>query len=203
MKNVIKNTKKGILMVAMFTTILSFANEGSFFSIKNEATKTSMTLKKVKRGNNIYIKDNNGIIIFNEQIEANGVYRKGFDLTSLPNGQYTFEVDKYLEINTIPFVVSQNKVVFDKEKEKVTYKPFIRVEDNVVYVTKLSLDKKPLNINIYYKDDIYNEDIELIHSEKIEDTKTIERIYKLDGLERGTYKIVIDSEDRQFVKVVD
>ena len=41
MKNVIKNTKKGILMVTMFAALLSFANEPSFYSIKNYESKSN------------------------------------------------------------------------------------------------------------------------------------------------------------------
>ena len=53
MKNAIKYSKKGIVMVTLFTTLLSFANENSFFNIKNDAKKTALTLKSVKEGNQL------------------------------------------------------------------------------------------------------------------------------------------------------
>ena len=59
MKNVIKHSKKGILMVSMLATLLSFANEEvPFYSIKNEANRTALTLNNVKEGDLLFIKDN-------------------------------------------------------------------------------------------------------------------------------------------------
>ena len=117
MKNAIKYSKKGIVMVTLFTTLLSFANENSFFTIKNDAKKTALTLKSVKEGNQLSIIDNNGIILYREIIEKTGNYNKEFNLTSLPDGAYIFELDKDLEINTIPFNIKSNIILFEKEKE--------------------------------------------------------------------------------------
>ncbi|MGB5420167.1 hypothetical protein [Algibacter sp.] len=200
MKNTIRNTKKGILMVTMFATMLSFANDASLFNIKNDAKRTALTLYNVKKGNLLSIKDMNGVILFKEYLQVTGKYTKGFDLTELPNGAYMFELVKDLEINSVPFTVTSNIVVFEKEKEKTIYKPLVRVKGDLVYITKLSLDEAPLKIDIYFTG--YGES-ELVFSESLKDTKTIERIYKLDGLKFGEYKIVFNTEGRQFTKVIN
>ena len=102
MKNAVKHSKKGILMVTMFATLLSFANDASLFNIKNEAKGISLTLFNVKQGNLLSVKDTNGIILFKEYIQESGTYTKGFDLTALPSGAYIFELDKDLEeINSL------------------------------------------------------------------------------------------------------
>jgi len=99
MKNVINSIKKGFLMATIFATTLSFANEVSLTTIKNDADKTSLTLTDVKQGNLLSIKDENGITLYKESIEKTGIYTKGFDLTALPNGEYSFEIDKDVEIS--------------------------------------------------------------------------------------------------------
>lgn len=200
MKNVFKNTKKGILMVTMFATLLSFANDASLFNIKNDAKRTSLTLSNVKKGNLLSVKDINGVILFKEYIQEAGTYTKGFDLTALPNGAYIFELDKDLEINTIPFTVKHNIVLFEKEKEKTIFKPMVRVEGDKAYVSKLALYDEPLEIKIYFEG---FDGLELMYSETIENTKTIERVYKLDGLNEGSYKIVFNTEGRQFIKNIN
>lgn len=200
MKNVIRHSKKGILMVTMFATLLSFANEVSFFTIKNDAERTSLTLKNVKKGNLLSIKDNNGMILYKELIQKTGIYTKGFDLTALPDGSYIFEIDQDLEIKTIPFSVKSSIVLFNKEEEKSIFKPAIRVDSNLVYITKLALNGEPLKIDIYFSDTGYSE---LMYSEKIENVKCIERTYKLTGLEAGSYKIVFQFEDRKLTKYIN
>ena len=63
------------------------------------------------------------------------MYNKGFDLTSLPNGEYYFELDKDIEVQVIPFQVKMNKVEFLKEKETKFFKPIIRFKDNKILLT--------------------------------------------------------------------
>ncbi|MEP3837305.1 MAG: hypothetical protein ABJM36_06635 [Algibacter sp.] len=201
MKNTIKNSKKGILMVTLFATLLSFANEATLFNVKNEAKKTSLTLTHVKEGNLLSVKDAFGITLYKEVIQETGSYTKGFDLTVLPNGSYVFELDKDLELNTIPFTVKAKKVYFDKDKETTVFKPSVRVEGDLVFVSKLSLDEKPLKIKVYFTEKGSNES-DLIFSEDIENTKIIERTFKLENKDYGSFKIVFLSEGKEFIKYI-
>lgn len=189
-------------MVTLFATLLSFANEAALFNIKNDAKRTALTLYNVKQGNLLSVKDINGVILFKEYIQESGTYNKGFDLTALPDGDYIFELDKDMEVNSIPFNVSSNTVVFDKENEKTIFKPFTTVEDDYVYISKLALNEEPLKIEVYFTSFDSN-DSELVLSEKIENTKTIKRVYKLDGLKFGTYKIIFFTEGKQFTKIIN
>ncbi|WP_298237115.1 hypothetical protein [uncultured Algibacter sp.] len=200
MKNVINNTKKGILMVALLATVMGFAKEASF-TIKNESDRTSLALLNVKKGNLLSIKDANGLILYKESIKTSGTYTKGFDLTSLPDGSYFFELDKDVEIRTIPFNVKSNTVVFDKEKAIVSFKPIIKIDGDMVYISKLALDYEPLKIKLYVENDSYlSNNYKLIYSEEIKDIQTIERVYKLDKTVPGNYKIIIFSEGREFAE---
>lgn len=208
MKNVLNNSKKVFLMVTMFATLLSFANEESLFKINNDADGTSLTLD-VKQGNLLSIKDNNGIVIYKELIEQSGIYTKGFDLTELPDGGYIFELDKDVEIHTIPFTVSSNTVTFKKEMEATIFKPVTRLKGSVLYVSRLSLNKAPMEVAIYFTDteNMYSKNMysntELIYSETIKDTEDASRIYKLSGINKGNYKIVFTTEDRVFTKEIN
>ncbi len=176
-------------------TVMGYANHTSFFNAGKGAKRTAVFFKNVKQGNLLSIKDSNGMTLYKELIEKAGVYSKGFDLTALPNGHYIFELDKDLEIRTIPFTVTLNNVVFNKVKEKVIFKPHTRVKDHLVLISRLSLNKAPLDIKIYYDGD---HTYELIHSENIENTKIVERTYRLS--KKGAYKIVFYSEDRMFTE---
>ena len=201
MKNVIKHLKKGILMVPLMAISLSFANENvSIFTIKNDANMTSIALRDVKKGNLLFIKDDNGAILYKESIQKTGLYKKGFDLTSLPDGKYIFELDKDLEISCIPFSVKYGSVEFYKDEEKISYKPCVRVKDNLVYISKLALNKESLVIDIYFTG---HSSPELMYSKELKDTRTPGKIFKLTGLKKGSYKIVMYSEGRKFVEYIN
>jgi hypothetical protein len=203
MKNVIKHSKKGFLMVTLFATLLSFANDASIFNIKNRADKkTALTLRNVKAGNLLSIKDNNGIVLYKESIEQSGIYNKGFDLTSLPDGKYLFELEKDIKIKTVPFIVKSNKVELKKDEEIIVYKPYFRVDGDLLYITKLTLNDEPVSIDIYFNGFNYTDGLELMHSEKIVGTKIVERAYRLSGLDKGDYKAVVKVNNREYQKYI-
>ncbi|TNJ47214.1 hypothetical protein KFZ70_04515 [Tamlana fucoidanivorans] len=197
MKNVISNTKKGILMVTMCATVFGFASDLKLL-IKEDSKKTALVLEHVKQGNKISIIDNSGVVLYKEQVQTNGLYKKGFDLTSLPDGDYVFEVDKDLEISTIPFHVTANTVTFNKEDETTIFKPYVRHENDLVFLTKLSLNHETVDIAIYGE---YENGYELVHNEKVKDAKILEKVFQLKG--DTNYKIVVNTNDKTFTKFIN
>ncbi|MFD2725687.1 hypothetical protein [Hyunsoonleella rubra] len=202
MKNVIKHSKKVFLMVALFATVMGYANESLFYASTNEDDRIVLTLTNVKEGNLFTIKDQNGVILYKESIQKSGNYTKGFDFTKLPNGSYIVELDKDVEINVIPLTVKGLDVSFDKSMIQTFYKPVTRIKSDKVFVTKLALDRSPLSIKIYFENSDFGSTEELVYAETIENAKVIERIYKLTGLEEGNYKIVYKSKGRTFVEYI-
>ncbi len=201
MKNVINNSKKVFLMVALLATVMGYANDRTFFISKGEANKTVLSID-VKEGNLFTIKDENGITLYKEAIQQTGIYTKGFDLTSLPDGSYFFELDKDVEVTTIPFTVSSKEVTFNKALSKTIFKPLTVVKNDYILVSQLSLNETPLEVEIYYEAGSYTEPYQLLHSETISGTKNIKRVYKLANFVEGKYKIVYKSEGKEFIKFI-
>ncbi|GAA3631569.1 hypothetical protein [Flavivirga jejuensis] len=197
MKNLIKKIEKSLLLVTMFTVVMGNASEISSFKIEGELKGTALTIEDVKKGDLLSIKSDNGITIYKELIQLAGTYENGFDLTELPNGNYFFEIDKALKIRTIPFSVSSNKVSFEKDKEVIVFKPFVRTKDDLVYITKLALNYEPLKIRIYGKQD---GGYHLLRSDKIEGVQSIEKLYKL---EKGNYKIELNSNNNKYTRFIN
>ena len=197
MKKAIKHIKKGILMVAMMTATLSFANEGApFFKVENDVKKTALTIANVKKGSLLSIKDINGVALYKETIKKDGTYAKGFDFNALPEGSYVFELDSDVEIRTIPFTIESNNIKFHKDIAKTSFKPVTKVNGDLVFLSKLSLNGEPLKIDIYH-------DAELLLTETVKGTKNIEKVYKLTGLNKGDYKIVMSTEGRTYTKFIN
>ena len=192
MKKVIR---KGVMILAIFATVSSYANKVSYTSTTNDTKKTTLRINNVKRGHQLLIKDTRGSIFYKEFIKDSGQYSKGFDLTSLPNGEYFFEIDKDVEIKTIPFKVISKEVIFDKEAEHTIYKPVVHKKDNLVYVSRVSFDEKPLEFKIYYEDNV-----EFIVKEKFINKKNIGRIYDFSKARQGNYRIIFKTEGRVFIE---
>ncbi|MCB0743593.1 MAG: hypothetical protein KDC67_06800 [Ignavibacteriae bacterium] len=193
-----KEFKKGILLVTMLATMISYATDLSFLEIKNDIKKTVLSLNIVKQGQQLLIKDVYGIILYKEQIKKSGTYHKEFDLTTLPNGNYFFELEKELETQIIPFTVSFGNVEFIKEREVHFFKPFVRFKDHKILLSRLSIDNKPLTVQIYYNSDDGFSNDELIFSENIENTSIVERVYSFLKDKKGDYTIIMKVDDRTF-----
>ncbi len=191
MKNRKTTLRNIILSAALLTAMIGNATNGLHVNPKNN-NKTIFTLNHVKSGNQLLIKDINGIILYKEQIKDSGTYSKGFDLTSLPNGSYVFEFEKDLEIKSFPFTVTLKNVVFS-ENETTIHKPYVSVKGNYLFVSKLALNNEPLDIKIYFHDES-----QLIYSEKIKDTKDIQKAFKLVPNVKGNYIIVLKANGREY-----
>lgn len=196
MKKTIKNT---LVVMAMLGAITSYANFIPNSTLNEKVKTTILNLDNVRKGQRLLIKSKSGTILYKESISETGDYSKEFDLTTLPDGNYFFELEKDVEIQIIPFSVSENNVEFSKEFEVTIFKPIVRAKNNKLMVSKLSLNLQPMTIEIYY--DSPNGSFERIYSEKIENTKVFERIYSLDENKPGTYKIITKSEGRVYSQI--
>ncbi|MDN3664782.1 hypothetical protein ACFFU1_00975 [Algibacter miyuki] len=197
MKDAIIISKKIVLTATLCAGLLANAGTNNNIFDKRDVVKTALTINNVKEGNVLSIKDNYGTTLYKEFIEASGTYNKGFDLTALPNGDYVFEINKDVEIKIIPFTVISNEVVFNKAAEVTVFKPTVRMENNFLFISQLSLNASPLEIEIYAD---VNGSYELLHSDKTENAQIIEKTFKL---EKGNYKIKINSENQEYTKFIN
>ena len=192
-----KLTKKSLFVLGLFVSMLTYANSEIETIKEKEPNVTNISFKKLKQGSKLSIKDINGIVLYKEAIIKKGDYSKGFDLTSLPNGDYFFELDTEFKVMIIPFNVVSNQVAFKKELKTTIYKPFVRVKGDKVFVSRVSFEESPIEYSIYYEDNY-----DLVLTEKFIDQKHLKRIYDFSTSEKGNYVFVFKSNGRKFTKTV-
>jgi hypothetical protein len=176
----------------MLGTLIGYANEDKN-TTDNKAKKTvKVEFKNVKKGQTLTIKDEQGTVVYNNKIKNAGNYSRLFDISALEDGIYSAELNKAFEIHIKEFYVKNGLVTFlNNENEKV-FKPVIRTKDHLLYVSKLAFDQESLKVVIYYND-------EVILSETLEGQE-LQRAYKLSENKIGNYKVVINSNNRTFIK---
>ena len=192
-----KLTKKSLIVLGLCTSLLSFAHDNHETYKEKEPKVTSMSFKSVKKGSKLLIKDKSGSVLYKESIVKTGKYSKGFDLNSLPNGDYYFEMDSELKIIVIPFTVTLDEVNFNEEEESTVFKPVVRVKDEMVYVSRPSFDENPIKVKIFF-----SENYDLIISEKFEKETELKRIYDFSKSKKGNYVFVFESNGRTYSKSV-
>lgn len=180
---IMKTLKKMMITVGLFCiTLANYANDLDANTLIYNIKNVKVVFENVKKGNQLKLKDANNQELHLEYITKQGVLEKTFDLSFLANGSYYFELNKDFEIVKQFFTISNNNVAFAIDFEKVTFKPIIKVEKNLVYVSKLNFDEQFVNLQIAYNNDV-------IFDEVTTENKIFQRIYKLDMLKRGNYVI--------------
>ena len=188
--------KKNLLVALMFGTLVSYANN------KTNTTETTVgknivkvEFKNVKEGHILNIKNDNGEVVYKKEVKKSGTFSKIFNLSALENGNYSAELVKDFEIEIKNFEVKNGLVTFfDSNSEKI-FKPVIRSEGNLIYVSKIEFNNKPLEVDIYYNDEIV-----LSETLKGNGNEILKRAYKLSDSKSGDYTIVINSNNRYYTK---
>lgn len=185
-----RTIKKITLVVLMFVTTLSYAEKRNNVILSKIAV---VEFTNAKKGQQLIVKDEFGIILHSETITKNGNLSKTFDLKQLKDGNYTIELEKDFEILIKPFEIKNNRIAFLKDNDQTLFKPVMRTENNKLLVSLMSLESESVNIKIFYEDD-------LIYSEAFEGKKTINRIYKLQDRELGNYYAIVKSDNRTYIE---
>lgn len=184
--------KKWILVLLLSSSLLAFASKSA--DLKGKDSKLSyVSFSKVNQRSVLTIKDQYGITVYKELIKNIGDYTKGFDLTNLPDGRYYFEMDKDLEIEILPFVVTANQVSFLKDEKEIIIKPYVRVKDSKVFVSRISFAQAPISYKVYYSDETVP-----LFKEYVEGQTYMKKAFDFSKAEKGLYRFVFKSDDRVY-----
>jgi len=182
--------KKYLVAVTFLLSLVSYSTEKNISSTI-EGRKVKVEFTGVKKGQVLFIKNANSIVIYSDIIEMSGNYARTFDLTVLENGVYTTELDKKFETIIKPFLVQNRQVTFLPEENKTIFKPVIRIQDNLILISKMSLENQPIKIRLYYKG-------EVIYTEIAKDTKILNRALRLLKNKKGNYTVSINADNKNY-----
>ena len=189
MKTIIK---KYLVAVTFLLSLISYATEKNISSTI-EGRKVKVEFTAVKKGQVLSIKNANSIVMYSDIIEMAGNYARTFDLTGLENGKYTTELEKDFETIIKPFLIKNRLVTFLPEENKTIFKPVIRTQDNLLLISKISLEDQPVKITLYYKGDV-------IYTETSKDTKVLNRALRLLKNKKGNYTVAISADNKNYSK---
>lgn len=188
--------KKSLVLVALFlATSISYGNVISGNTNNGKNKLTNARFENVKKGSILSIKDMNGSVLYREIIRERGNYGKGFDLTSLTDGEYYLELNRDIEVSVIPFKVVATIVTFKKEASINILKPLVFVNNKNVYISKISFEDEVLRVNIF------SNNSKLVYSDSVKlDGNILGKIYEFPTSLKGNYTIVMTTKERSFIQ---
>ncbi|MBT8317604.1 MAG: hypothetical protein HKP59_08250 [Lutibacter sp.] len=193
-----KSFRKLVVMLFLGTSLLSNANNVSTGIIMygNESKSVVLDFENFDGSIEVSIKNSFGLTLFKEKFQGVKFSNK-YDLTSLPNGNYFFEINGQTKIKVLPFIVNEASVSFEREKEEIYYKPIVReYKKNIFSISMVALGEKNLKIALY------DADSNLIYNEELQDDVYLGRLINISNLNLGKYKLVMKSNNRTFVETI-
>ena len=191
-----KNLSKKLIIVALIaSSFISFGNTkkdaNNTISVVND-TKLKVVYNDVKKGHTLSLKTTNGDKIYSEAVKIDGQLVKILDLSELENGTYQIELEKDFSILVNTIKIENNTILFAENNDSVIFKPVVRNDNNLLLISKIAFDSKPLQVNIYFKD-------EMIYSETIKNEKIINKAYRLQEETKGAYRVVLYNNNRSYI----
>jgi hypothetical protein len=190
-------SKRSLVALGLMLSLTAVAHPTNGLLKEKERKVTTLHFENVKKGSTLTIKDLHGLVLYKESIDQSGDYSKGFDLTTLPDGGYFFEMNSETKIEIVPFTVDSSEVVFKKEKKETVYKSVIKKEDDMVYVWKPTLEQASLNYTVYFAD---NHDFVL--SEDFGKMEKVLKAYDFSKAKKGSYVFVFESNGVKYTKTI-
>ena len=192
MKTVIMKTLMLVALVSLSNVNVD-ANSIALITAVSEEKVVTLTLEEsTSEFVEVKIVDTDGIELLEEKFSTKTTKHRKYNLKNLPQGKYFLKVYDNQKIVTRDINLGYSKVSVGKEE--TLYKPRITFVDGSWRVSHLAQGK---STRILIKDQDNNELI----NDKIKET-IINKIYNLEKLESGSYKIIISTDNQSFSQTI-
>lgn len=119
MKNSLKKYKNIIgVLVVLFTSISMFATTPSPLIVvkKLNAKAFSLYVKTLDDSSTVEIKNDAGEVVLKEVLAKGYIYRKTYDVSSLPKGSFTVKVSDKVSTKVFKVLENEIKLILDETK---------------------------------------------------------------------------------------
>ncbi len=189
--------QKGMLTVMTLLLSMSLQAADKVEVAKNNKTSVVIEATDTRQGDEVMIRNQRGAILYREQLDASGTYKKIFQFSLFDNGVYiiSFENDdKVTHYN----VIKEDKGIklLQVNKDLHDLKPVVKRNDDLVHIFFTNADLKEVELRITDKAG------KALSSTKFDEELIIKRSYDLSRLPSGKYSLMINVGDQSFTRVL-
>ena len=165
-----------------YIKVTSYDQKKFFLIIKNTDSSTV----------NVELKDVDNFRLYKETNIQNDEYLKGFDMQSLPDGEYILEIENNQQIEMFALSIINGKLSINRDSRLVIHKPSINQTGNKVDVALQKLHEEPSKLAIL---DNTND---IIYEDTLADNGNLTKRYDMSRLGPGSYTMRIDIAGKYF-----
>ena len=153
-------------------------------------------LSDIKYDTQCLLLNQQGVVIYKEDIASADSYRRSLNLRELPDGTYELKIEDDYKIETITLIKNNGKVAAANQVKTIAFKPQIVLKDTQLNVSLLALNNEKLTISII------DENQNIISEKKLSGSMNLGQSYDLSQLNSGNYTIQLYTNGQVYDKLI-
>ena len=153
-------------------------------------------LSDIKYDTQCLLLNQQGVVIYKEDIASADSYRRSLNLMELPDGTYELKIEDDYKIETITLIKNNGKVAAANQVKTIAFKPQIVLKDTQLNVSLLALNNEKLTISII------DENQNIISEKKLSGSMNLGQSYDLSQLNAGNYTIQLYTNGKVYDKLI-
>ena len=185
-----------VLVVALTAMNVHAGNLKFTLDVKEEkGKKVTFAINKMNKVD-LSIYDVEGKMIHSEKVNSKKNINKTYDLKALPDGTYFLEAECDMKISRYEISVVGETASLSTSAILEIYKPIFVNKKGLVWVSILNLDKSPVNIKVYDREnnEVYDSDVLL--------DQDVRKVFDINKIQDEEYTFVMTYKDRTVMKTL-
>ncbi len=190
-----KISKFGLMLGVTLLTMNLYAGTVDFtLDVKEEQGKmVTFALNKLDKVD-LSIYDAEGKMIHSEKVDAQKNFNRTYDLKALPEGTYFLDAESDMKISRYEISVVGETASLSTNAISEVFKPTFVNKKGLIWVSLLNLDKSPVNIKVFDKDnnEVYDSDVIL--------DQDVKKAFDINQINDEEYTFVMTHKDKTYTK---
>ena len=178
------------LMILLLTAVCTFAgNTNPLAKISEGGSKSFILDLKENDEKMIRVKilDRDDQVLLDQKVNTQKHQAKRYNMKNLPMGVYTLSIEDAQRIVKHDMMIVNGILRFDKKDPVTIFKPTIKISQNIIDFNLLKIDDGSTEVRLL------DNSGELVYSENINETGSVQRRYNVSMLEAGKYTLSVET----------
>ncbi len=193
-----KNLKINISIISLLL-LINFVNADHLIDLRILSSNNSsfiIQLSDIKYDTKCLLKNQQGVILYKEDIARAQIFQRSLNLIELPDGTYELQIEDDYKTETTSLTKSNGKVMATNQIKITTFKPQIVLKDTQLNVSLLALNNEKLTVSIL------DENQNIILEKKLSGSVNLGQSYDLSQLNAGDYTIQLYTNGKVYDKLI-
>ena len=193
-----KNLKINISIISLLL-LINFVNADHLIDLRILSSNNSsfiIQLSDIKYDTKCLLKNQQGVILYKEDIARAQIFQRSLNLIELPDGTYELQIEDDYKTETTSLTKSNGKVMAANQIKITTFKPQIVLKDTQLNVSLLALNNEKLTVSIL------DENQNIISEKKLSGSVNLGQSYDLSQLNAGDYTIQLYTNGKVYDKLI-